>query len=226
MRRRADVRTIGPVLTMTVVLAAALTGCTSGPAAAPASSSATPTLTASAVTTPASPLPTPTPITPSPSTPAPTKTVTAASSIVLSSKGIGALAFGSAEKDVLAFLKPALGTPKVQGQVGGCEDAGSGYQSYATFGDLSVRFAAKDNSAKSPRTMQSWNLTFKGAPKAPLALAKEIPVGKTLAQLKSLYPKGGGLEHMGAWAAAGVVIVPPEAGGETMVHAGGLDWCT
>ena len=226
MRRRADVRKIGPAITMAAVLAAALTGCTSGPAVTPASSPATPAVTASAATTPASPSPTPTPITLSPTTPAPTKTVTTASTIVLSSKGIGALAFGAAESDVLALLKPALGTPKVQGQVGGCEDAGSGYQAYATFGDLSVRFAAKDNSAKSARTMQSWQLRFKGAPKAPLTLAKEIPVGKTLAQLKALYPKGGGLEHMGAWAAGGVVIVPPEPGGETVVHGGGLDWCT
>lgn len=146
---------------------------------------------------------------------------------MLSSAGIGPFPFGAPEKDVLGFLKPALGTPTVQGGVGGCEAAGSGYQSYATFGGLRIRFAAQDNLSTSPRTLQSWDVRFTGAPKAPLALAKGIPVGKTLAQLKALYPTGGGLEHMDAWAAAGVIIVPPtKAGGETLVHAGDLDWCT
>ena len=79
----------------------------------------------------------------------------------------------------------------------------------------------------SPRTLQSWDITFTGAPKAPLALDKGIPVGKSLAQLKALYPEGGGLEHMGAWSAEDVVLIPPtNVGGETIVHAGDLDWCT
>lgn len=54
----------------------------------------------------------------------PTPTVTKAATIVLSSEGIGPFQFGAPEKDVLGLLKPVLGTPKVQGQVGGCEGAG------------------------------------------------------------------------------------------------------
>ena len=209
MGRRGDVRTI----VLAFVLAAALTGCAGSPVTTPAMSpSVTPQSSAS-----------PSLVT----TATPTPTVTKASTIVLSSEGIGLFQFGAPDKDVLAFLKQSLGTPKVQGQVGGCEGAGFGYQSYATFGELRSRFAANDNSSTSPRTLQSWDITFTGAPKAPLALAKGIPVGKSLAQLKALYPTGGGLEHMGAWAAEGVVLVPPtKAGGETTIHAGDLDWCT
>ena len=147
--------------------------------------------------------------------------------IVLSSDGIGPFEFGAPETDVLGFLTPALGTPTVQGQVGGWEGAGSGYQSYATLGGLRIRFAARDDSSTSPRTLQSWDFRFTDAPQAPLALATDIPVGKSLAQLKALYPAGGGLEHMDAWAAEDVVIMPPiEPGGVTLVHAGDLDWCT
>lgn len=219
MGSRGDVRTI----VLAFGLAAALTGCAGSPVTTPAMSPlVTPATTASPTVTPHN--------SPSPSlvtTATPTPTVTKASSIVLSGKGIGPFQFGAPEKDVLGFLKPAIGTPQVQGQVGGCEGAGFGYQSYATFGDLKVRFAANDNSSTSPRTLQSWDITFTGAPRAPLALAKGIPVGKSLAQLKALYPTGGGLEHMGAWAAEDVVLVPPtKVGGETIVHAGDLDWCT
>lgn len=194
-------------------LAAALTGCAGGAMTSPAMSQSVAPATA---TSPSSA-----------TTATPGPTVTKASTIVLSKTGIGPFRFGAPEKDVLAFLKPTLGAPKVQGQVGGCEGAGFGYQSYATFGRLRVRFSAKNNSSSTPRTFQSWELTFTGAPMAPLALAKGIPVGKSLAQLKALYPSGGGLEHMGAWAAEGVVLVPPiKTGGATTVHGGGLDWCT
>jgi hypothetical protein len=219
MGSRGDVRTI----VLAFGLAAALTGCVGSSMTTPTvPPSVTPaTVAASSVTPQSSTSPA------SATTTMPTPTVTKASTIVLSGTGIGPLLFGSPEKDVLTFLKPTLGTPKVQGQVGGCEGAGSGYQSYATFGQLRIRFAAADDSSTSPRTLQSWDITFTGAPKAPLALAKGIPVGKSLAQLKALYPTGSGLEHMGAWAAEGVILVPPtKVGGETLVHAGDLDWCT
>ncbi len=219
MGRRGDVRTI----VLAFGLAAALTGCAGSPVTTPVMSpSIEPTTTASPSVTPQSST--------SPSlvtTASPTPTATKASTIVLSSKGVGPFKFGAPEKDVLGFLKPALGTPEVQGQVGGCEGAGGGYQSYAMFGELKIRFAANDNKSTSPRTLQSWDITFTGAPKAPLALDKGIPVGKSLAQLKALYPEGGGLEHMGAWSAEDVVLIPPtNVGGETIVHAGDLDWCT
>ena len=205
-------------IVLAVGLAATLAGCTgtaarSGGAGAPSPSSMTGTALSPPVT--------------SSGTASPTPTATKASTIVLSSKGIGPFQFGAPQKAVLAFLTPALGKPKMRGGVGACEEAAMGYQAYAGYGTLSVRFAAKTNSSKSPRTLKSWEITFTGAPKAPLALAKGIPVGKSLAQLKALYPKGSGLEHMGAWAAAGVVLVPPaKSGGQTIVHAGGLDWCT
>lgn len=204
-------------------LAAALTGCTSGPVTTSAMSpSVAPATSASPADTP------PSSVSPSlVTTASPTPTVTKAATIVLSSEGIGPFQFGAPEKDVLGFLKPSLGTPKVEGQVGGCEGAGFGYQSYATFGGLRIRFAANDNLSTSPRTLRSWDFRFTGAPKAPLALDERIPVGKSLAQLKALYPSGGGLEHMDAWAAEDVVLIPPtKVGGETLVHAGDLDWCT
>lgn len=215
MGRRGDVRTF----VLAWGLAAALTGCAGSPVTTPATS---PSGTAS------SPVPAQSSTSPSSVTTAsPTPTETRASTIVLSSRGVGPFEFSDPEKDVLGFLTPILGAPQIQGQVGGCEGAGFGYQSYATFGDLKIRFAANDNLSTSPRTLQSWDLSFRGAPKAPLALDEGIPVGKSLAELQALYPTGGGLEHMGAWAAEDVVLIPPtEAGGETLVHAGDLDWCT
>lgn len=149
-----------------------------------------------------------------------------ASAVVLSSEGIGSFTFGAREADVLAFLTPILGKPTVEGGVGGCEEAGFGYQNYARFGDLSVRFAAPDNSATSKRTLASWAVRLTSRQQGRLALAPGIPFGLTYDQLRAKYPKGGGLEHMDAWFAGGVWIVPGGPGEKTLVHAGGLDWCT
>ena len=149
----------------------------------------------------------------------------APSTVVLSRTGIGPFTFGATESDVLAFLTPILGKPKQNGGAGGCEAAGSGYQNYADFGALSVRFAAHDNSPNSRRTLASWDVTLKSRKQGGLELATDIPFGLTSRQLQAKYPDGGGLEHMDAWFAAGVWIVPQTHDGQTLVHAGGLDWC-
>lgn len=147
--------------------------------------------------------------------------------IVLNGDGIGPFKFGAAEKDVLAYLTPALGKPSVEGGLGGCEGAGFGWQSYAAYGPLRVRFAGADDSATSRRTMESWQIELSSARVGQLTLAKEIPFGLSLKQLQTKYPDGGGLEHMDAWAAGGVLLIPPaQPGGSETIHAGGLDWCT
>ena len=146
--------------------------------------------------------------------------------VELTRNGLGPFKFGAREKDVLPYLKSVFGKPKISGGVGGCEAAGFGYQSYATFGPLRVRFAAQDNSSKSPRTLGSWDVWLKSARQGRLALDQSIPFGLTLKQLKARYPDGGYFEYMGAWSAAGVLIVPDEPKkGTHMVHAGDLDWC-
>ncbi len=148
--------------------------------------------------------------------------------VELHQNGIGQFEFGAPEAAVLAYLAPILGKPEVHGSAaGGCEGAGSGYQSYAEFDHLTVRFAAEDDSSKSSRTMESWEAELTSAQEGRLRLASAIPFGMSLTQLKAKYPDGDGLEHMNAWAAEGVWLVPPEeAGGAEIIHAGDLDWCT
>lgn len=148
-----------------------------------------------------------------------------ASAVVLSSKGIGSFEFGASEAKVLAFLTPVLGKPSLEGGVGGCEAAGYGYQNYARFGDLRVRFEAQDDSASSERTLASWDVMMTARQQGRLALASAIPFGLSLNELRAKYPNGGGLEHMDAWFANEVWIVPQGPAGKTLVHAGGLDWC-
>lgn len=148
------------------------------------------------------------------------------STAVVSGHGIGPFTFGANEKDVIDYLTTALGKPKIEGGVGGCEEAGFGYQNYATFGDLRVRFAAADNSSSSPRTLQSWDARMASATQGGLTLASEIPFGLSLEQLKAKYPGNGGLENMGAWSAGDVLLIPhEELTGKELIHAGGLDWC-
>ncbi len=156
---------------------------------------------------------------------APTSSTT--SEVVLSRYGIGDFEFDAAEQDVLGHLSNILGNPELEGGLGGCEGAGYGWQSYAQFDNLTVRFAAADDSPDSPRTMRSWNVRMSGTTQGKLALDPKIPFGQTLDQLMAQYPDGYGLEHMGAWFAEGVALLPPEsAGGIWIVHAGELDWCT
>ncbi|MFZ2165076.1 MAG: hypothetical protein WAV45_06400 [Propionibacteriaceae bacterium] len=146
--------------------------------------------------------------------------------IILSGRGIGKYQFGAREADVLKLLTGALGEPKIQGQVGGCEEASFGYQNYVDFGSLTVRFAAQDNSAASPRTMQSWEVRASKAPTGSVKLDPKIPFGLTLAQIQAKYPGSSGLENVGAVSAEGVLLIPAEKpGAEVTVHAGGLDWC-
>lgn len=220
-----------------------LHGCASGAApsgagspVSPPSSAASTTSTATIVTVspPAvTAQPSPTPAAPATSTtsqPAPTASTsqpTTALPIVASNKGVGAFKFGAAESAVLAGLTPALGKPKTRTSAGGCEGAGGSYNLYATFGSLELRFAAKDLKASSPRVLASWTIRTTKASDGKIALASNVPFGLTLAQLQAKYPGGGGLEHMGAWAANGYVIIPPETAGQpTLITAGALDWCT
>jgi len=147
-------------------------------------------------------------------------------SVVLSADGIGPFEFGSAEKDVLAYLTAALGKPTMEGGLGGCEMAAFGWQSYATYGPLRIRFAASDDSPTSPRTMQSWEARLTRPRAGKLTLAQGIPFGLTFEELRAKYPNGDGLEHMSAWIAGGVWMIPPDQPGEPeLVHAGDLDWC-
>ncbi|QLQ15863.1 MAG: hypothetical protein HZY73_09625 [Micropruina sp.] len=153
-------------------------------------------------------------------------TPVAPAALTLSADGLGPYRFGASEKDVLAALTARLGKPHLSGGVGGCEAAGFGYQNYADFGRLTVRFAAKDNLSKSPRTLQSWDARMTASQQDGLRLDPSIPFGLTLKQLKAKYPDGGGLEHMNAWFAAGVFLIPAEkAGDPEIIHAGDLDWC-
>jgi len=210
-----------------------LHGCASGAApsgagspVSPPSSAASTTSTATIVTVspPAvTAQPSPTPAAPATSTSQPTTALP----IVASNKGVGAFKFGAAESAVLAGLTPALGKPKTRTSAGGCEGAGGSYNLYATFGSLELRFAAKDLKASSPRVLASWTIRTTKASDGKIALASNVPFGLTLAQLQAKYPGGGGLEHMGAWAANGYVIIPPETAGQpTLITAGDLDWCT
>ncbi len=147
--------------------------------------------------------------------------------LLLTAAGLGSYAFGAPEADVLTMLTARLGKPTLSGGVGGCEAAGAGYQNYADFGRLRVRFAARDDSSKSPRTLESWNARMTVRQQDGLKLDPAIPFGLTLKQLQAKYPDGGGLEHMDAWFAAGVYLIPPLKLGEAeTIHAGDLDWCT
>jgi len=149
--------------------------------------------------------------------------------VALTAKGVGQFAFGSPEKDVLAYLTARLGQPaKTSNGPGQCEGAAGAYQSYVTFGPVTIRFGAQDLSATSPRTLQSWDGRFTSASQGKVKLDPSIPFGLSLDQLKARYPNGGGLEYMGAWATDdGVFLAPPDSpGGAEDIHAGPLDWCT
>lgn len=147
---------------------------------------------------------------------------------MLTSDGIGKYAFGADEAAVLSFLRERLGKPSVSGGVGGCEGAAGTWQSYAKFGGLSVRFEAAGESESAARTLASWTLDVAQNSDEADLLDPSIPYALSFEELQSKYPDGGGLEHMRAWHAGGVWIIPGSEmpDGKTMVQGGSLDWCT
>lgn len=149
--------------------------------------------------------------------------------VTLSAKGIGPYKFGASKAKVSAYLTKALGHPKTdpkQDSVGQCEGGAGLWGTMEMYGELRVMYYGSSSSSKSPQTLASWTLMRSTKPKAPLALAKGIPTGLTMAQLKARYPKGGGLEYMGVWDTGGVLIGPAGKGDPGMMFAGLMDWCT
>ena len=196
---------------------------------------APPPTSAPAVTPPASPVPTAKATVTPPSTPSPAAPTTAppATGVTLSADGIGPYKFGTSRATVTAYLTKALGKPKTnpkQDGVGQCEGGAGLWGSMEIYGSLRVQYYAKDASSKSPQTLASWTLMQATKPKPPLALAKNIPAGLTMKQLKARYPKQGSMEYMGCWGIDGApstFICPSTGAGDLgTVFSGLMDWCT
>lgn len=149
--------------------------------------------------------------------------------ITLSKDGIGPFKFGASRQKVSAYLTNVLGRPKTnpsQDGVGECEGGMGLWQSNETYGNLIVEYDGANESSKSPQHMAAWRLDSPQNLQPPLVLAKEVPLGLTMAQLKARYPNGGDFEYMDAWFAGGVWIFPKRGEFAETIFAGRLNWCT
>ena len=220
--------TRGRLLALTVACGLIVTGCATVSPASP-SPTATPPVGGPGQ---AAPSQEPAVVSPPPSPDTPVSTPSPATSITLSKNGIGSFKFGASKEKVSAYLTKLLGSPKTdpsQDGVGECEGGLGLWQTQETYGNLTVEYDGKTASSKSPQTLAAWSLRPAQKPKAPLALAKGIPVGLTMKQLKARYPGGdaGGLdESMGVWFVSQVAIFPPSGDDGGMIFAGRINWCT
>jgi len=177
--------------------------------------------------------PTPAPSTTSPDTAATSaftrNTAAGTDTVALTPDGLAGFPFGANKTDVSAFLQQVLGAPDAPidpGSVGQCEGGAGLWGTHDTYGPLTVAYYATDASPKSPQLLASWSLSPYAAPKPPLVLSPDIPLGLTLDQLKAKYPNGGGLENVGAWFTGTAIIVPEQTDGTSGIFVGLLDWCT
>lgn len=156
-----------------VAIALALAGCAkTPPGAAPASEK---------------PTPTPSKVASSPA---------AVSTVKLSGEGIGKYDFGSAQQKVADALAKRLGEPDSVEAGETCEGVSGQWGETLSYGNLRVRFTAKDLKSSSPRTLTSWEFAVdKKLPKG-LAIADDVPLDLTFAQLKAKYP-GSKSEDLG-----------------------------
>jgi len=141
--------------------------------------STTPAPTASSVTAPATPT-------------TPTKSTSSASKLVsITSTALAGFELGSPEADVVATLTGLLGKPTRHNEGSTCEIfADAPYGSWYTFGPLDVSFASEDAKPSSPRSLNSFGLPLSSVTDPRFAIAKDLPVTASFAQLKKQYPDG------------------------------------
>ena len=166
---------LGALFGSALVLALALTGCAK-----------TPPYPSMVTSTPSAAAPTPSPK-PTPS-PTPSQTSTAAA-VVLDGNGLAGLRFGSAEAQVLSTLKSQLGTPDqaIQGQ--SCEQiADSPWAQTVLYGDVWVRFDAKDTKKTSPRMLAAWGYQLGNPLPSEFEIVDDVPLNLSFNQLKVKYP--------------------------------------
>ncbi|PKQ30529.1 MAG: hypothetical protein CVT62_13500 [Actinobacteria bacterium HGW-Actinobacteria-2] len=168
---------LGALFGSALVLALALTGCAKTP---PYPSAATPAPVPSASS--ATPTPQQTPS----STPSQSQQ---AAAIILDGTGLAGVRFGSAEAQVLSTLKSQLGTPDeaIQGQ--SCDKIpDSPWAQTVLYGDVWVRFDAKDTKKTSPRMLAAWGYQLGKPLPSEFTIVDDVPLDLTFNQLKAKYP--------------------------------------
>jgi len=167
------------------LLGLALAGCgVTPPAGVPTVPAPSPTVSS------ATPTPMPTPSVSS-ATPTPTPTPTVDTSVELRGDGLGTLEFGAKQVDVTDLLTERLGEPDESSQGILCElDDSSPWAQTVLYGGLWVRYTAKDQKKKSPRSLSAWGFSLKEKLTPPLTIQDAVPLDLTFAQLKAKYPQG------------------------------------
>jgi hypothetical protein len=159
-----------------VALALAVSGCAKTPpypTILPTSTTPSPVISVTPSVSPTSASPSPSP---------------SATQLVLSGTGLGELAFGSAEADVLAVLTENLGDPESTTQGETCKDASGLWGKTVVHNGIVVGFAAKNLKKTSPRTLVYWRFATDTKLPKTVAVADTVPLNLTFNQLKAKYP--------------------------------------
>ena len=119
-------------------------------------------------------------------------TTPVAQPLLLHAKGVGQYAFGTAEATVEALLTARLGKPTDSYAGPVCElDDATAYGRQLGYGSVFLLFESAPKGTKSSaRKLTGWLASTSEKPKAPLALAPELPATPTYDDLKAAFPTG------------------------------------